>query len=182
MPARHIVLYGSYAKGTAGSDSDIDIAVIVDKVEGDYLDQQAKLYRLRRSVDLRIEPVLIEYGQDKSGFLGRSWIQDTCSIPRQSSDMQIVTEACERKPRDSSWGRSAPVAGPPVDQLIGDTLSHATRAAWPESRCPALRYPHESDRGGADHVGEQPRLDQQERGSPESYPLEQGEPAGQPPF
>ncbi len=69
MPARHIVLYGSYAKGTAGSDSDIDIAVIVDKVEGDYLDQQAKLYRLRRSVDLRIEPVLIEYGQDKSGFL-----------------------------------------------------------------------------------------------------------------
>ena len=69
MPARHIVLYGSYAKGTAGSDSDIDIAVIVDKVEGDYLDQQAKLYRLRRSVDLRIEPVLIEYGQDKSGLL-----------------------------------------------------------------------------------------------------------------
>ena len=69
MPARHIVLYGSYAKGTARPDSDIDIAVIVDKVEGDYLDQQAKLYRLRRSVDLRIEPVLIEYGQDKSGFL-----------------------------------------------------------------------------------------------------------------
>lgn len=81
MPARHIVLYGSYAKGTARPDSDIDIAVIVDKVEGDYLDQQAKLYRLRRSVDLRIEPVLIEYGQDKSGFPGRSWIQDTYSIP-----------------------------------------------------------------------------------------------------
>jgi len=69
MPARHIVLYGSYAKGIARPDSDIDIAVIADKVEGDYLDQQAKLYRLRRLVDLRIEPVLIEYGQDKSGFL-----------------------------------------------------------------------------------------------------------------
>lgn len=50
-------------------DSDIDIAVIVDKLDGDYLDQQARLFKLRRSVDLRIEPVLIEYGQDPSGFL-----------------------------------------------------------------------------------------------------------------
>ena len=91
MPARHIVLYGSYAKGTAGSDSDIDIAVIVDKVEGDYLDQQAKLYRLRRSVDLRIEPVLIEYGQDRADFSRRSWIQGMCSILRLSSRRRIST-------------------------------------------------------------------------------------------
>ena len=69
VSARHIVLYGSYAKGTAKPDSDIDIAVIVDRLEGDYLDEQTKLYKLRRSVDFRIEPVLIEYGQDKSGFL-----------------------------------------------------------------------------------------------------------------
>lgn len=41
----------------------------MDELEGDYLDEQARLYKLRRSVDLRIEPVLIEYGQDKSGFL-----------------------------------------------------------------------------------------------------------------
>lgn len=69
VPARHTVLYGSYAKGTARPDSDIDIAVIVDKLEGDYMDELAKLYKLRRSVDFRIEPVLFEYGQDKSGFL-----------------------------------------------------------------------------------------------------------------
>ncbi len=35
----------------------------------EHLDEQAKLHKLRRSVDQRIEPVLIEYGQDKSGFL-----------------------------------------------------------------------------------------------------------------
>lgn len=69
MPARQVVLYGSYAKGTAKPDSDIDIAVIVDKLQGDCLDEQAKLYKLRRLVDLRIEPVLIEYGHDRSGFL-----------------------------------------------------------------------------------------------------------------
>jgi len=45
------------------------IAVIADKLEGDYLNEQAKPYKLRRSVGFRIEPVLIEYGQDKSGFL-----------------------------------------------------------------------------------------------------------------
>jgi predicted nucleotidyltransferase len=63
------LLNGSYAKGTATSDSDIDIAVIVDTLDSDYLDEHAKLFKLRRSVDSRIEPVLIEYGEDKSGFL-----------------------------------------------------------------------------------------------------------------
>ena len=62
------LLNGPYAKGTATSDSDIDIAVIVDKLDSDYLDEHAKLLKLRRSVDSRIEPVLIEYGKDKSGF------------------------------------------------------------------------------------------------------------------
>ena len=69
MPAKYIVLYGSYAKGTATSDSDIDIAVVVDKLDSDYLDEHARLFRLRRLVDFRIEPVLIEYDEDESGFL-----------------------------------------------------------------------------------------------------------------
>ena len=69
MSAKYIVLYGSYAKGTATQDSDIDIAVIVETLDSDYLDEHARLFRLRRSVDFRIEPVLIEYGEDKSGFL-----------------------------------------------------------------------------------------------------------------
>ncbi|MCE5185715.1 MAG: nucleotidyltransferase domain-containing protein [Planctomycetaceae bacterium] len=55
-----IVLYGSYAKGTATEDSDIDIAVICDSLGGDYLERAAELFRLRRDIDLRIEPVLIE--------------------------------------------------------------------------------------------------------------------------
>jgi hypothetical protein len=46
----------------------IDIAVIVDKLNSDYFDEHVKLLKLRRSVDFRIEPVLIEYGKDKSGF------------------------------------------------------------------------------------------------------------------
>ncbi len=89
MSARLVVLYGSYAKGTATPDSDIDIAVIVDKLDGDYLDEQAKLFRLRRSVDFRIEPVLIECGQEQSGLLKE--IMDTGCIvypsPAQQRDL-----------------------------------------------------------------------------------------------
>ena len=66
---RSIVLYGSYAKGTARDDSDIDIAVIVDNLKTDYLDETARLYKLRREFDDRIEPLLLESGDDRSGFL-----------------------------------------------------------------------------------------------------------------
>ena len=71
-PAR-LVLYGSYATGSQTAASDIDVAVIVDHVNGDFLDQEIQLYRLRREIDDRIEPVLIEAGDDKSGR-GVWWI------------------------------------------------------------------------------------------------------------
>lgn len=66
---RKIVLYGSYAKGNWKEESDIDIAVIVDVVEGDFLEMEAMLYKLRRNIDDRIEPVLLVDGNDESGFL-----------------------------------------------------------------------------------------------------------------
>ena len=64
-----IILYGSYATDTFTKYSDIDVAVVVGSIEGDFLEQEAELYRLRKEVDDRIEPVLIEFGNDKSGFL-----------------------------------------------------------------------------------------------------------------
>ena len=51
VDATAIFLYGSYAKGTATKDSDIDIAVVVDKIPGDYLNTMTMLWRLTRSVN-----------------------------------------------------------------------------------------------------------------------------------
>lgn len=65
---KKIVLYGSYAKGTAREDSDIDIAVIYDSLGEDYWNKFHELYKLRRGIDSRIEPVLIEEQNDESGF------------------------------------------------------------------------------------------------------------------
>ena len=51
-----IYLYGSYAKGTAGPDSDIDLAIFLDRDEIDGFREDVELMRLRWDVDLRIEP------------------------------------------------------------------------------------------------------------------------------
>lgn len=63
-----IILYGSYAKGIAREDSDIDIAVICDSLGEDFLEKSHQLFKLRRSIDSRIEPILIDPSNDKSGF------------------------------------------------------------------------------------------------------------------
>ena len=56
-----IILFGSYAKGTNHEDSDIDIAIITDDIKSnDVFDEQLNLKKLRRNIDYRIEPHLIE--------------------------------------------------------------------------------------------------------------------------
>ena len=56
-----IFLFGSYAKGTNHKDSDIDIAIITDDIKcHDVFDEQLNLKKLRRNIDYRIEPHLID--------------------------------------------------------------------------------------------------------------------------
>jgi len=64
-----VYLYGSYASNTNRMDSDIDVAIVVQKIEDDYFTIQPLLWKLRRQVDDRIEPILIERENDLSGFL-----------------------------------------------------------------------------------------------------------------
>lgn len=64
-----VILFGSYAKGTAGDDSDIDVAIVVNSVQGDFFSYAPLLWKLRKQIDERIEPVLLINGKDSSGFL-----------------------------------------------------------------------------------------------------------------
>ncbi len=66
----NIYLFGSYANDTYREDSDIDVAIIVDHVEGDYFSVNPLLWKLRRQIDDRIEPILIEKDFDDADFLG----------------------------------------------------------------------------------------------------------------
>ena len=58
--AYKVYLYGSYSKGTAHIGSDIDVAVVVPKVNGDWLTVSACLWSKVWDISVDIEPVLIE--------------------------------------------------------------------------------------------------------------------------
>lgn len=59
LPIKSVNLYGSFSKGTYNADSDIDVAVIVDKLETDYFKDTPLLWKLRRKISTLIEPVLL---------------------------------------------------------------------------------------------------------------------------
>lgn len=52
---REAYLFGSYAKGLEKESSDVDVALVFDRIE-DFFQMQQELRKLRRKVDLRIEP------------------------------------------------------------------------------------------------------------------------------
>jgi predicted nucleotidyltransferase len=65
----NVILFGSYADGNQREDSDIDVAVVVNSVSDDFFSYAPLLWKLRREIDDRIEPVLFEKNKDESGFL-----------------------------------------------------------------------------------------------------------------
>jgi len=69
IPIEAVYLFGSYAKGTANKDSDIDVALIVNHFDGDFFDIIPPIWRLRENVDFRIEPHVIARDTDYAGFL-----------------------------------------------------------------------------------------------------------------
>lgn len=48
-------LFGSFARGKEKEDSDIDIALVLENMP-DFFSTQKQLMKLRRKIDLRIEP------------------------------------------------------------------------------------------------------------------------------
>ena len=64
-PAMKVMMFGSYAKGCPNEWSDIDVAVIVPKVDRDkWWDTAVSLGRATDTVSCYIEPILLESGED----------------------------------------------------------------------------------------------------------------------
>ena len=75
---KQVILFGSYVNGTPHADSDIDIAVIFDHVEGDFLEQWGGLIRLSTNISYDIEAHMLDETSNTTGFLDR--IRDTGEV------------------------------------------------------------------------------------------------------
>ena len=64
-----IVIFGSYVNGTPNEWSDIDIAVIMNDFQGNWLETASALCKLTRRVSIDIEPHLLDEAHDASGFV-----------------------------------------------------------------------------------------------------------------
>ncbi len=69
MKVEKVYLFGSYARNSQSETSDLDIAVILEHSQDNYFDVHPKLWKLRRQIDYRIEPILLERSHDESGFI-----------------------------------------------------------------------------------------------------------------
>ena len=66
---KQVILFGSYVDGNPHADSDIDIAVVFDSVEGDWLETWGRLIGLREGISYDIETHMLDETCNKSGFL-----------------------------------------------------------------------------------------------------------------
>ena len=58
--APRVYMFGSYCKGTADKDSDIDVAIVIPELKSDWFVVVPKLWSATRKVSTLIEPVLLE--------------------------------------------------------------------------------------------------------------------------
>ncbi len=68
IPVEKMILFGSYAKGIVGTNSDIDIAVVSKKFGYDDVDEMQLLFKETWDVDPRIEPYPLSPRDLREGF------------------------------------------------------------------------------------------------------------------
>ena len=79
---KQIIIFGSYVNGSPHTESDIDIAVVFDSVEGDWLEIWGRLIGLREGISYDIETHMLDETCNRSGFL--DFIRETGEIIYQS--------------------------------------------------------------------------------------------------
>lgn len=65
IPIKKLIIFGSYAKGKARPESDIDICVVSPKFGKDSVKELQFLFKIRRGIDSRIEPFPVSWEEYK---------------------------------------------------------------------------------------------------------------------
>jgi predicted nucleotidyltransferase len=66
---KQVIIFGSFVNGNPHPDSDIDVAVVFDSVEGDWLETWGRLIGLREGISYDIEAHMLDETCNRSGFL-----------------------------------------------------------------------------------------------------------------
>lgn len=64
-----VFLFGSYAKGDAREDSDIDVGVVCNSFGTDSIEQNMKLWKIAVRVDTRISPISLSMAEFKEEYI-----------------------------------------------------------------------------------------------------------------
>lgn len=65
IPIKKLIIFGSYAKGRARPESDIDICIVSPKFGKDSIKELQFLFKIRRGIDSRIEPFPVSWEEYK---------------------------------------------------------------------------------------------------------------------
>lgn len=57
IPVQRVLLFGSWVRGAAGEESDVDVALISPAFSGDRFEDRRKIVPLRRIINSNIEPI-----------------------------------------------------------------------------------------------------------------------------
>jgi predicted nucleotidyltransferase len=80
-----VILYGSYAKGKARSDSDIDVAVISKNFGKDRVEEGMTLFRVAGKIDPRLEPIPIS----SESYQNDTWVPLIYEIKEKGIELEL---------------------------------------------------------------------------------------------
>lgn len=67
IPIGEAFIFGSYARGDSGPESDIDLALVSEAFTGDRFEDRRRIIPFRRNIDSRIEPIPFTPGDFQNG-------------------------------------------------------------------------------------------------------------------
>src|SRR4030042_1202619 len=85
IPVDRVILYGSYAKGKVGPDSDIDVAVISRNFGKDRVEEGMTLFRIAGKIDPRLEPIPIS----SESYQKDTWVPLIYEIKEKGIELEL---------------------------------------------------------------------------------------------
>lgn len=86
ISVERVILYGSYARGRARPDSDIDVAVVSRDFGKDRVEEGMALFRIAGEIDSRLEPIPIS----SSAYERDTWIPLIYEVRQNGINLKLA--------------------------------------------------------------------------------------------